>query len=132
MSTEPVHLNPALAPPGVGATPRPAPAAPAADGAAASFEGVLRAKLDKTADIRFSGHALERLKRRGIDVSEATMARLQDGVGRASAKGAREALVLIDGTAFVVSVRNRTVITAVGADQMRDRVFTNIDSAVIT
>jgi hypothetical protein len=40
--------------------------------------------------------------------------------------------VLIDGTAFVVSVRNRTVITAVGADQMRDRVFTNIDSAVIT
>ena len=60
------------------------------------------------------------------------MARLQDGVGRASAKGAREALVLIDGTAFVVSVRNRTVITAVGADQMRDRVFTNIDSAVIT
>ena len=48
-----------------------------------------------------------------------------------AAKGARDALVLIDGTAFVVSVRNRTVITAVGADQMRDRVFTNIDSAVI-
>ena len=39
--------------------------------------------------------------------------------------------MLVDGTAFVVSVRNRTVITAVGADQMRDQVFTNIDSAVI-
>ena len=59
------------------------------------------------------------------------MNRLEDGVSRAAAKGAREALVLVDGTAFVVSVRNRTVITAVGADQMRDRVFTNIDSAVI-
>ncbi|MGH3075252.1 MAG: TIGR02530 family flagellar biosynthesis protein [Gaiellales bacterium] len=130
MSADPVRLNPALAPPGVGA-PRPTPAAPAADGAGASFEGVLRAKLDQAAGIRFSGHALERLKRRGIDVGEATMNRLEDGVSRASAKGAREALVLIDGTAFVVSVRNRTVITAVGADQMRDRVFTNIDSAVI-
>jgi len=130
MSAEPVRLNPALAPPGVGA-PRPTPAAPAADDAAASFEGVLRSKLDQAAAIHFSGHALERLRRRGIDVGEATMARLQDGVGKASAKGAREALVLIDGTAFVVSVRNRTVITAVGADQMRDRVFTNIDSAVI-
>jgi flagellar operon protein len=129
MSAEPVRLNPALAPPGVGA-PRPTPAAPAADGAA-SFEGVLRAKLDQAAGIHFSGHALERLRRRGIDMGEATMARLEDGVSRASAKGAREALVLIDGTAFVVSVRNRTVITAVGADQMRDRVFTNIDSAVI-
>jgi flagellar operon protein len=131
MSAEPVHLNPALAPPGVG-SPRPAPPAPAADRAAASFDGVLRAKLDQAAGVHFSGHALERLRRRGIDVGEATMARLQDGISRASAKGAREALVLIDGTAFVVSVRNRTVITAVGADQMKDRVFTNIDSAVIT
>jgi len=130
MSAEPVRLNPALAPPGVGA-PRPTPAAPAADGTGTSFEGVLRAKLDRSAPIHFSGHALERLKRRGIDMGEATMGRLEEGVNRASAKGAREALVLIDSTAFVVSVRNRTVITAVGADQMRDRVFTNIDSAVI-
>jgi flagellar operon protein len=130
VSTDPVQLNPALAPPGVGA-PRPTPGPGAAGGSAASFEGVLRSKLDQAAGIHFSGHALERLRRRGIDVGEATMARLEDGVSRASAKGAREALVLIDGTAFVVSVRNRTVITAVGADQMRDRVFTNIDSAVI-
>ena len=126
MATDPVRINPALSPPGVGAPSR-APAAPAAGG----FDRVLRATLDRPAEIRFSGHALERLRRRGIDVGEATMRRLQDGVGRAAAKGAREALVLIDGTAFVVSVRNSTVITAVGADQMRDRVFTNIDSAVI-
>ena len=34
-------------------------------------------------------------------------------------------------TAFVVSVKNKTVITAVDRDHMRDHVFTNIDSAVI-
>ncbi len=57
--------------------------------------------------------------------------RLDDGVTRAAGKGAREAVVFVDGTAFVVSVRNRTVITAVDRDHMRDHVFTNIDSAVI-
>jgi flagellar operon protein len=40
-------------------------------------------------------------------------------------------VVLVGDTAFVVSVRNRTVITAVGKDQMKDHVFTKIDSAVI-
>ena len=45
--------------------------------------------------------------------------------------GCREAVVLVDQTAFVVSVTNRTVITAVGQQHMKDHVFTNIDSAVI-
>jgi hypothetical protein len=34
--------------------------------------------------------------------------------------------------AFVVSVKARTVITAVDRSSMRDHVFTNIDSAVIS
>jgi flagellar operon protein len=59
------------------------------------------------------------------------MQRLQDGVDRAAGKGARDAVVLVDDAAFVVSVTNRTVVTAVGRDQMKDHVFTNIDSAVI-
>jgi flagellar operon protein len=57
--------------------------------------------------------------------------RLNGGVARAAAKGSRDSLVLLDDTAFVVSVRNRTVITAVDRARMRDQVFTNIDSAVI-
>jgi flagellar operon protein len=129
MATDPVHLNPALTPPGVAAAPastRPAAATGGVD--AGAFGRVLKAELDQ---VRFSGHAIERLRRRGIELTPATMNRLNDGVSKAAAKGAREALVLIDSTAFVVSVRNRTVITAVGADNMRDRVFTNIDSAVI-
>jgi flagellar operon protein len=52
-------------------------------------------------------------------------------VGRAAGKGSRDSLVLVDGTAFVVSVPNRTVITAVGSEHMREHIFTNIDSAVI-
>jgi flagellar operon protein len=81
--------------------------------------------------LQFSRHALARVQRRGIALDSATLGRLSEGVGRAASKGSRDSLVLVDGTAFVVSVSNRTVITAVGSEQMKDNVFTNIDSAVI-
>ncbi len=51
---------------------------------------------------------------------------------KAAAKGARESLILMDNLALVVSIRNRTVITAVDEKRMKEHVFTNIDSAVIT
>ena len=125
MST--THVNPALLPPvGVPAAPAKAPVAtPPANGR--SFADA----LDRADGVRFSGHALERVQRRGIDTSPQTLARLDGAVERAAAKGARDSVVLLDGTAFVVSVRNKTVITAVDAQSMREHVFTNIDSAVI-
>jgi flagellar operon protein len=95
----------------------------------AAFGEVLAGKLQ--APVSFSGHALQRIQRRGISIDPATMARLQGGVDRAAAKGSRGSLVLVDQTAFVVSVPNRTVITAVDQEHMREQVFTNIDSAVI-
>jgi len=124
-----VH-NPALIPPGA------APVAPAAPGSrplAAPLQGptfgeVLR---EQAGGVKFSGHALQRVERRRIDVDDATLARLAGGVDRAAGKGARDAVVFVDGTAFVVSVRNRTVITAVDQGHMKAHVFTNIDSAVI-
>jgi flagellar operon protein len=133
MSADPLRLNPATTPPGVAGVTPPAKGArgPVVDGPA--FDQLLQKQMAATDSqpLRLSGHALERLQQRGIPVDAATMARLNEGVQKAAAKGSRDALVLVDSTAFVVSVRNRTVITAVGADNMRDRVFTNIDSAVI-
>jgi flagellar operon protein len=126
-------VDPALMVPGVAAPSRvAAPAAPSVHRAGApvgpAFGEVL---ARRTVGIQFSGHALQRIQRRGIDVSPQTLVRLHEGVARAAGKGARESVVLVDGTAFVVSVRNRTVITAVDPGHMRDHVFTNIDSAVI-
>jgi flagellar operon protein len=86
---------------------------------------------DVFGSVAFSNHALARLQRRGVDVDAATAQRLDAGVSRAAAKGSRDAVVLVDDTAFVVAVRNRTVVTAVDSAHMRDHVFTNIDSAVI-
>jgi flagellar operon protein len=112
---------------GVSPAQRPTPARPGAGG---SFADVLAAKV-QSSPLRFSSHALQRIERRGIKVDEATLGRLDGGVARAAAKGSRDSLVLVDQTAFVVSVPNRTVITAVDREHMREQVFTNIDSAVI-
>jgi flagellar operon protein len=89
------------------------------------------AQAGQSQQLQFSKHALARVERRGIDLDASTLGRLSQGVERAASKGSRDSLVLVDGTAFVVSVNNRTVITAVGSEHMKDNVFTNIDSAVI-
>jgi flagellar operon protein len=122
-----VEHNPALLPPGGLAPASPAPSAPAAGGA--SFADVLRTQQESP--VRFSSHAMQRAQRRGIDLGPETLGRLNAGVELASAKGSRSSVVLVDSTAFVVAVPNRTVVTAVDREHMKEQVFTNIDSAVI-
>lgn len=127
----PLAPNPALVPPGVAPVGAPQPAAPPGGTGRVPvtvFQEVLRGQ---SRGVSFSAHALERAERRGIDLGPMTLARLDAGVDRAASKGSREAVVFVDGTAFVVSVRNNTVITAVDREHMRQHVFTNIDSAVI-
>jgi flagellar operon protein len=101
---------------------------PAAGGVGPSFAETLQ---HSSGGVQFSKHALERLQRRNIAPNPATMRRLERGVDMAASKNASNAVVMVDNTAFVVSVKNRTVITAIAAGQMKDHVFTNIDSAVV-
>ena len=68
---------------------------------------------------------------RNIHMDAQNMTRLNDGVKRVAEKGGQAAIVLMDDSAFLVSVKNRTVITAIARDQLKAHVFTNIDSAVI-
>jgi flagellar operon protein len=120
-------LPPSAAPNAPAAAPANGGTAPAGD-APPSFAAALR---QSTGGVQFSKHALERLQRRDIAANPATVRRLERGVDMAAKKNARDAVVMVDNTAFVVSVENRTVITAINAAQMRDHVFTNIDSAVV-
>ena len=131
----PVFPNAAITPPGVsGPAAANAPARPAAGGPPAngpSFAEVLSQNTAPAQAPQFSRHALDRVQRRGIELDQPTLHRLGDGLQRAAGKGARNAVVFVDNTAFVANVPSNTVITAVGSEHMREHVFTNIDSAVI-
>ncbi|MCR4398813.1 MAG: hypothetical protein NUV93_07610 [Firmicutes bacterium] len=81
--------------------------------------------------LRFSAHAQRRLESSVEPFRAEHLDRVARAVNLAQSKGSRESLVLMDGMALVVSVKNRTVITAVDMQRMKENVFTNIDSAVI-
>lgn len=89
------------------------------------FAAVLQDRL------KVSGHAQTRMQSRNIELGPAQWNRVLEGVDRAAAKGAKESLVMVDNAALVVSIKNRTVITAVDQQHLKENVFTNIDSAVI-
>jgi len=95
------------------------------------FDAVLQTSVDRGQALKFSAHAKERLALRNINLSEEDTARITDAVNKAAAKGARQSLLVMDQMAFIVSVTNRTVITALDGGSMKENVFTNIDSAVI-
>lgn len=83
------------------------------------------------ADVKFSQHALERLKSRNLRFDQSDLLKLNEAVDKIAQKGAKESLVYINHVALVVSVKNRTVITAMDGTSAKDNIFTNIDSAVI-
>lgn len=97
----------------------------------AAFAEMLTSALRRGGDIRFSAHAQQRMAQRGIMLSEEQLGQIRGAVDLAAAKGCRESLLLIDRTALVVNIPNRTVITVLSAEEAAGNVFTNIDSAVV-
>lgn len=96
-----------------------------------SFQDIFQSKKEQAVDsLKFSKHANERLATRNINLSAEQMERLENGTTKAREKGIRESLVMVDNLAFIVNVKNNTVITAVG--DATDSIFTNIDGAVIS
>lgn len=98
-----------------------------------SFEEILNQKREasESSELKFSKHAAMRLEDRNISLSEEQSQRLENGVQKASEKGIKESLVLIDSLAFIVNVPNKTVVTAMDKGESSDNIFTNIDGAVI-
>jgi flagellar operon protein len=81
--------------------------------------------------LKFSTHAAQRMQERKIKLDEPTMAKVNEAVRKAEAKGLEDTLILTGDAALIVSVKNKTVITAMDKAQLTGNVFTNIDGAVI-
>ncbi len=78
--------------------------------------------------IRISAHAQKRLDERHITLDTKLENSLKEAFSELEAKGAKDSLVLTRQGAFVVNVPSRTLVTAMGIEEMRDGIVTNIDS----
>jgi flagellar operon protein len=91
-----------------------------------SFQQIFKDKM-----VRLSHHAEQRLEQRGIQLQPEQMAKIESAIDKAAAKGAKDSLILFKDMAFIVNVKNRTIVTALDSSSMQDNVFTQIDSAVV-
>ncbi len=92
-----------------------------------SFGSIFQKELEK---VKFSSHALKRLEERNIELSDDEMSKINTAVERAELKGSKDSLVMMNSTAFIVNIPNKTVITAMPIADSKENVFTNIDSVV--
>jgi flagellar operon protein len=113
----------AITPPAAKPSALPSAVAPAAVAAAASAV--------KPENLKFSNHAVERMMARGISFSPQDMERLNGAVARAQAKGSKDSLILMNDSALIVSVKNKTVVTVMDKNALKENVFTNIDSTIV-
>jgi flagellar operon protein len=92
------------------------------------FAAIYKSKVE---ELKFSAHAQSRLKSRNLSMTPQVMDKLNKAVSGAAGKGAKDSLILLPNMAFIVNIPNRTVVTAMDGESIRDNVFTNIDSTVI-
>lgn len=79
----------------------------------------------------FSKHAAKRMDERGISLDNQLLGNLEHVVEEARKKGSRDIAVIGSQGVFIVNVPNNTVVTTMSQEDMKDRIFTNIDSAVL-
>ena len=100
-----------------------------ANGNSLSFESALNDV--KAKDIKFSKHAQARMDKRNIKLDKNDMRNLKKAIEKSEKKGVKEALIIMNDQAFIASVENKTIITAVANDALKENIFTNIDGAII-
>ncbi len=110
----------------------PAPEARKPPSGPSEFDKLLKGNLSpSTKELSLSQHAETRIKSRMIPWNPALEKRISGGIDAAEKKGSKEALILADDVAVIANVKTRTIVTAMDRNQMKEKVFTNIDSAVL-
>ena len=94
-------------------------------------QGLEARGLNLPAPLKFSSHAIERMRTRGISYTPEQMKHIENAVSKAQQKGARSTLLLAGDTAMIVNPENRTVVTVMDKSALKENVFTNIDSTVV-
>lgn len=95
------------------------------------FGEVLKQRIGSQQNVQFSKHAAQRVQQRGIEMTDGLMNDLNQAIQRAREKGAKDVVVIGEKGAFIVNVPNNVVVTTMSGTEMKENIFTNIDSAVL-
>lgn len=95
------------------------------------FAELLQKEVNRPQSVQFSKHAALRVQQRGIEMTDSLLNNLNQAVKKAGEKGAKDVVVIGESGAFIVNVPNNIVVTTMSGAEMKDNIFTNIDSAVL-
>lgn len=98
-------------------------------GAGSDFAECLRKQTEATG-VEFSRHAVRRMEQRGVRLTGENLTQLAQAVEKARQKGSKDTVVIGKQGAFIVNVSNNVVVTTITEQEMKQNIFTNIDSAV--
>ena len=99
-----------------------------------SFEAVLNEKLLKESrvqNVKISKHAQMRLVQRDITIDNFISDKINSIVDKEKLKGSKDILIMSDETAYIVNVPNKTMITVMSKEELKENIFTNIDAVAI-
>jgi len=96
-----------------------------------TFNKILDIKIRKEECFTISSHAAQRLNSRNIDFNDDDMKKINEGINMADSKGVKQSLILYKDVALITSIKNRTIITAMGKNESQGKIITNIDSVVM-
>jgi flagellar operon protein len=98
------------------------------------FQNLLKEKIETTkADhgIQLSTHAAKRLQERNLEMDSTEFFKLRDAIDKLKSKGGQDSLVITEKAAYIVDVGNNKIVTAIDKNDMKENVFTKIDSTVV-
>jgi len=93
-----------------------------------SFQDLLNQQIKNT--VTFTKHASIRKEQRNIEVSEADLEKLGNACDKAQEKGIGNALIMMADSAFIVNAADKRVITVMDKNEMKNKLFSDIEGAV--
>jgi flagellar operon protein len=86
---------------------------------------------DQLKDLKISGHAAKRLKERNLEMDPLEFLKLKEAVSQLRKKGGNDSLVITGKAAYIIDIKNQTIVTAMDKENMENNVFTKIDSTMV-
>ena len=99
-------------------------------GSGPSFEDILEARLP-AGTVKISPDVTESLQMAGIELTPMELDRLGRGIDKLAEEGGQDGLLLSEKAGFVVDVSTRTLTSVVPVEDVKNKVFTAIDSAIV-